>query len=127
MAVATGPPLRRLRLVSSAAGPSRGSRAVGRAATGHPAGCRMSHVSNLVGRLAELEQMQDFLAGLEDRGEAVVLLGDAGIGKSSILHEVAAVAMTRGMTVLRTTGVEAESGLPYAGLHRLLAPLMSAG
>ena len=84
----------------------------------------MTTTSALVGRAVELDQFNDLLTGIEDQGRAVVVLGDPGIGKSSLLHEVASAARARGMTVLETTGVESESGLPYAGLHRLLMPLM---
>jgi hypothetical protein len=50
-----------------------------------------------------------------------VLRGDAGIGKSALLAHAAGLAT--GMRVLRGTGVETESELPFAGLHRLLLPV----
>ncbi len=84
----------------------------------------MTTTSALVGRAVELDQFNDLLTGIEDQGRAVLVHGDPGIGKSSLLHAVASAARARGMTVLETTGVESESGMPYAGLHRLLMPLL---
>ncbi|MEI5099713.1 LuxR C-terminal-related transcriptional regulator [Streptomyces sp. PmtG] len=52
----------------------------------------------------------------------MVLRGEAGIGKSALL-DAAAASLTEAAPqgrVLRTTGVEAESELPFAGLHMLL-------
>jgi hypothetical protein len=57
------------------------------------------------------------------RGQALVLHGEPGIGKSRLLAEAAAEARERGMTVLTTTGVQTEAHLPFAGLHQLLRPV----
>src|SRR5439155_5021305 len=48
----------------------------------------------------------------------------AGIGKSAILEAAAAEAGQRGFRVLWTAGVEAESELAFAGLQRLLRPIL---
>ncbi|MFD1232328.1 AAA family ATPase [Pseudonocardia benzenivorans] len=64
--------------------------------------------------LAELQQHA--LAG---RGGALVVLGAPGAGKSALL----AASPLDGLRVLRTQGVEAESPLAFAALHRLLRPL----
>ena len=50
----------------------------------------------------------------------LVLTGEAGIGKTALLQEVAAAAT--GMTVLRVTGTEAEQNLPFAALTQLIRP-----
>lgn len=73
----------------------------------------------LLGRDGELAAID----GLLDRARAgrsgtLVLRGEAGIGKSALLDHAAGAA--DGMRVLRGTGVETESGMPYAGLHLLL-------
>jgi AAA ATPase domain/Bacterial regulatory proteins, luxR family len=52
----------------------------------------------------------------------LLIRGEAGIGKSALLDEVAADA--RDMSVLRVRGVESEAELPYAALHRLLRPAL---
>ena len=54
------------------------------------------------------------------------MLGDAGIGKSTLTRAASRQARTAGLRVLETTGVEAEAQLPFAGLHQLLRPLLSA-
>ncbi|MGI5418857.1 AAA family ATPase [Actinomadura luteofluorescens] len=73
----------------------------------------------LLGRDGELAAID----GLLDRARAgrsgtLVLRGEAGIGKSALLDHAAGAA--DGMRVLRGTGIETESGMPYAGLHLLL-------
>lgn len=66
--------------------------------------------------------MDDLLAAARHhRSGALVLRGEAGIGKSALLGYAAEHA--DGMRVLRGTGVETEMELPYAGLHRLLLPV----
>jgi hypothetical protein len=76
--------------------------------------------AELVGRADELARVR---ALLDARGGALVLTGEAGIGKSMVLEEVRAQARARGFALLSTAGVENETGLPYAGLHRLVRPL----
>jgi DNA-binding CsgD family transcriptional regulator len=53
---------------------------------------------------------------------ALVLRGEAGIGKSALLWY--AVGQAASMTVLTITGVEAEADLAFAGLHGLLRPVL---
>ncbi|WP_198679434.1 helix-turn-helix transcriptional regulator [Thermomonospora amylolytica] len=72
----------------------------------------------LHGRAGELAAVDRLLDGARHgRSGALVVRGEAGIGKSAILDHAAAA---RDMTVLRGTGIESESELPYAGLHLLL-------
>ncbi len=58
------------------------------------------------------------------RGGGLVLHGEPGIGKSALLEYAAGRAA--GMRVLRTAGVEPESDLGYATLHRLLLPVLGS-
>jgi DNA-binding CsgD family transcriptional regulator len=55
--------------------------------------------------------------------DALVVRGEAGIGKSALL-EYAIQQTASGMQVLRTSGVEAESDLAFAGLYGLLRPVL---
>lgn len=52
----------------------------------------------------------------------LVLTGDAGIGKTELLDDAATFAT--GMRLLRSTGSESESEVPFAGLLQLLRPAL---
>ncbi|SNS50758.1 regulatory protein, luxR family [Actinomadura meyerae] len=56
------------------------------------------------------------------RGRALVLRGEAGVGKSALLRHT--VGRAADMRVVRTVGTESEMELAFAGLHLLLAPLL---
>jgi DNA-binding CsgD family transcriptional regulator len=77
----------------------------------------------LLGRLQEQAVLTALLDEVATRGEALVLRGEPGIGKSRLLLETARIARARGMVVLTTTGVQSEARLPFAGLHQLLRPV----
>jgi DNA-binding NarL/FixJ family response regulator len=62
---------------------------------------------------------------LSDRGGAIVVRGEAGIGKSALLAATSSHAQDRGVKVLSANGVESEAQLPFAGLHQLLLPSLS--
>ncbi|MEU8819775.1 AAA family ATPase [Actinoplanes sp. NPDC048796] len=79
---------------------------------------------SLYGRDAELRLLDGLVRGGRDRGGALVIRGEAGIGKSAMLAEARRVAAAEGLLVLSTTGVEAESRLPFAGLYNLLRPVL---
>jgi DNA-binding CsgD family transcriptional regulator/tetratricopeptide (TPR) repeat protein len=72
---------------------------------------------SLVGRSAELEQMEKLLGDAE-AGQPVVLLisGDAGVGKTRLLTELAARASARGFTVLSGRCAELADSVPYLPL-----------
>ncbi|HTQ92944.1 MAG TPA: ATP-binding protein, partial [Streptosporangiaceae bacterium] len=77
----------------------------------------------LVGRPAEREALGGLLARAADGfSGAVVLRGEAGAGKTALLDETVAAAVAAGMRTARLTGVESETQLGYAGLHRFLLP-----
>ncbi|HSK92003.1 MAG TPA: ATP-binding protein, partial [Euzebyales bacterium] len=56
------------------------------------------------------------------RSAALVIRGEAGLGKSALLHH--AVAQATDMTVLQASGVEAELELSFAAIHQLLQPVV---
>ena len=80
---------------------------------------------SLFGRELELKQLAELISGVRDRGGALFLSGEAGIGKSALLAEAGSLAATAGLRVMRTSGAEAEQHLPLAGLHQILYPLRS--
>src|SRR4029077_8579045 len=87
-------------------------------ATGREAG--------LLGREAEIVQVESALASAADHGTALLVSGAPGIGKTSLLELVARRAQDRGYRVLAITAVESEANLPYAGLQQLLQPVLAS-
>src|SRR5918995_1149528 len=79
----------------------------------------------LYGRERELAALEDLLGAVRERGGALVIHGEAGIGKSALLAEARAIARRDAMLTLTTTGVQSEAHLPFAGLHHLLQPVLS--
>src|SRR4051794_38108243 len=77
----------------------------------------------LLGRLQEQTLLTSLLDEVATHGQALVLRGEPGIGKSRLLAVTAQTASDRGMAVLTTTGVQSEAHLPFAGLHQLLRPV----
>src|ERR1700682_4933667 len=59
------------------------------------------------------------VARVTAHGDALVLLGEPGIGKSALLSAARAGAQASGFQILTATGVQAEAELTFAGLHQL--------
>src|SRR5256712_7637004 len=80
--------------------------------------------------LIEREQESAVLDALVDRlrdgGGALVVRGEAGIGKSVLLQRVRRRAVAHGARPLVTAGVESEAEAAFAGLHQLLRPVIGA-
>ncbi|MEU7061960.1 AAA family ATPase [Streptomyces sp. NPDC046197] len=75
----------------------------------------------LVGRDAEIEQLTALVtSALAGRSGAVVVRGEAGIGKSALLATVATVP---GVVPLSVSCVEGEAELAFAALSGLLRPI----
>src|SRR4029450_11462706 len=80
-------------------------------------------VTPLIGREDELDLVETFLDGVAEGPCALVLSGEAGIGKT-ILWEAGVEEAGEGYTyVLTCRGVEAKASLSFAGLSELLAPV----
>jgi DNA-binding CsgD family transcriptional regulator len=76
----------------------------------------------LIGRDAERAAVDRLLGGVRDGGSgSVVVRGEPGIGKSSILGYAAESA--EGFRVLSVTGIESEMEIPFAALQQVCAPL----
>jgi DNA-binding CsgD family transcriptional regulator len=80
--------------------------------------------SPLFGREAEVAILDQLVAGIPERGGALVVRGDPGIGKTTLLAAGATAASVKGVSVLRTAGAQSETGLAFAGLHQLLRPVL---
>ncbi|MEE4545840.1 AAA family ATPase [Streptomyces sp. V4-01] len=82
--------------------------------------------ARLIGRDRDLAFVRSHLTGSSIHGAALLLSGEAGIGKSALLDAFAAEAGSRGARVLRANGVEFEADVSYAGLNQLLVPLFDS-
>jgi predicted ATPase len=80
--------------------------------------------ADLIGREAETERLDKVIDALPDAGGALIVRGEAGIGKSALLDHVRERVRVRGGRVLSTVGVESEAELAFAGLHQLLHPII---
>ncbi|MFE7191844.1 ATP-binding protein [Kitasatospora sp. NPDC057595] len=80
----------------------------------------------LVGRQRETGLLTAALdrAGAGTGGATVLLRGDAGVGKSTLLAWTERAARDRGFTVLRAVGAEAETDLAFGALHQALWSLL---
>lgn len=78
----------------------------------------------LFGRARELTALDAFVGGLPGEGSVLLLRGSPGIGKSALLSRAARAAERSGCTVLTASGVQAETHLPFAGLHQLTRGLL---
>ncbi|MEV7687697.1 helix-turn-helix transcriptional regulator [Streptomyces bungoensis] len=76
----------------------------------------------IVGRDTELGELSRLVASSD--GQALLVRGEAGMGKSLLLAAAADQAGALGHRVIRVTGVESETTLPFAGLHQILHPLL---
>ncbi|MEU0481366.1 ATP-binding protein [Streptosporangium sp. NPDC006013] len=74
---------------------------------------RHDQVANLVGREPEIHRLHLFVSRIAGgTGEALLLAGDPGVGKTSLLNHAATLA----------TGSQFEADISYAALHQLLHP-----
>jgi len=80
----------------------------------------------LVGRDVELSLLRGLVDPIPVASRVLVVLGDAGIGKSVLLADMAHRARSAGSRVLAVTGREPETNLPFAALHQLLRPVVDS-
>ncbi|WP_225845777.1 AAA family ATPase [Streptomyces sp. HPF1205] len=79
----------------------------------------------LIGRDRDLRRIREHL-GIGAGGGALLLSGDAGVGKTAVLNAVAEAARTGGARILRAAGVEFEADCSYSGLNQILFPFQDA-
>ena len=90
----------------------------------HHNGVRHMAATAVVGRDGELGSIQAFLAEVEQGPAALVLSGEAGIGKTILWEAGVEEARERFGRVLSHRSVEAEASLAFAGLSDLLEPVL---
>jgi DNA-binding CsgD family transcriptional regulator len=79
--------------------------------------------ADLIGRDHDLEVMTSFVDRAALEGGALLVSGEAGVGKTALLEAAAEYAASRGVRVLRAAGAEFEADVSFATLNQLLYPL----
>lgn len=74
----------------------------------------------LAGRIDEVGALAAFLDDVRDGPSALLIEGEAGIGKTALWSEALGEARRRGYHVLVSRSVYQEIGLPFSGLADLL-------
>ncbi|MDP9226028.1 MAG: ATP-binding protein [Actinomycetota bacterium] len=85
----------------------------------------VAEAEGLVGRGAELALVRSFLDRAQAQGDALVVFGEPGVGKTLLLDAAAEEASAAGTRVLRAGGVEFEAGMSFSGLNQALLPLFA--
>ena len=80
----------------------------------------------VIGREAEFARLRGLVDLVPRASQVLLVVGEAGMGKSVLLADAAERARAAGMRVLSVTGRESESRLAFAGLHQLLRPVLSS-
>ncbi|WP_250009036.1 AAA family ATPase [Actinoplanes sp. M2I2] len=82
-------------------------------------------MADLVGRRAEREAVEHLLDRAQSgRSGALVVRGEAGIGKTALLEQAGNTATRSGFRLECSAGVESETQFAFAGLHQLCAPML---
>ncbi|MEU1167287.1 AAA family ATPase, partial [Streptomyces sp. NPDC005921] len=89
------------------------------AGTDHPS------APGILGRATELDRLDRLLGAVDGGGpQVLVLTGEPGAGKTTLVEWAAERGRARGLGILRVRGSEGESGLGLSGVHQLLHPLL---
>ena len=78
---------------------------------------------DLIGRDDDVTSIRSFFGDAGVRGGALLVVGEAGVGKTAVLDEFAVGEAGRGARVLRAAGVQFEADVNYSALNQLLFPL----
>src|SRR5580693_2486862 len=79
-----------------------------------------------IGRDAAMVRLRGLVDPIPRASQVLLVIGEAGMGKTILLADVVERARSAGMRVLSVTGRESESKLAFAGLHQLLRPVLSS-
>jgi DNA-binding CsgD family transcriptional regulator len=84
------------------------------------------HHAPIIGRDAALARVRRLVDPVPQSSQVLLVIGEAGMGKTVLLADAAGRARPAGTRVLSVTGRESESRLAFAGLHQLLRPVLSS-
>ncbi len=85
-----------------------------------------SQSARIIGREAGLATLRGLVDPVPQASQVLLVIGEAGMGKTVMLADAAEQARSAGMRVLPVTGRESESKFAFAGLHQLLRPVLSS-
>jgi DNA-binding CsgD family transcriptional regulator len=80
--------------------------------------------TSVVGRDAELGALRDFITGISDGASALILEGEAGMGKTTLWRAGVEAAEAAALCVLQAEPAESETALSFSGLGDLLDPVL---
>src|ERR1700724_3703003 len=86
---------------------------------------RSQQPERIIGREDGLARLRGLVDPVPQASRVLLVIGEAGMGKSVLLADAAERARAAGMRVLQVTGRESEAKLAFAGLHQLLRPVLS--
>ena len=76
------------------------------------------------GREEEIALIDGLIDRVRDGGTALVLSGEPGVGKSTLLELAQDRARALGMHVIRLCGGPSEAHLPFGALHQAIGPML---
>ena len=79
---------------------------------------------DLVGRREELEIFEGFLGAMPGGGQALLLEGDPGIGKTVLWEEAKRLARERGFRALTSRAAPSETQIAFATVGDAFAPVV---
>ena len=82
------------------------------------------HPGPVVGREAELAMLADAVSAIGGQSTAFLVVGEPGVGVSTLLRAATEQAASADCIVLTATGNENEEALPFAVLYRLLRSIL---
>ena len=86
---------------------------------------RLGRATGLTDRLSERDRLDRLMEAVRaGESRALVVRGEAGVGKTVLLDHLAGRALDAGCRVARAVGVQSEMELAFAGLHQLCAPML---
>src|SRR5438046_7875839 len=78
----------------------------------------------IIGRREELLALEAFLGAVPAGGQALLLEGDAGIGKTALWQEGNRLARERGFRLLTSRSAHSETQIAFATVGDLFAPVV---
>ncbi|MFK3983799.1 AAA family ATPase [Micromonospora sp. NPDC050397] len=81
---------------------------------------------DIVGRSEALARIDGFREHARGSGHSLVIVGEPGLGKTTLLQHAARLWTNEGGLVLVATAVEFEADFSFAGLQQILTPLVDS-